>query len=255
MIKIDKTAKLPLKICKGTYKERISLAKELNRKFFDEINKKFTQKTISYDLFEKTLKNTTPIKTQVKVNPYDNKKGGVTSLCLDKTRNRIVGFLIYIAKRPFMDGLGILDTEIALHETMHYFSNLTNPKHIARAVKMFDSGLWAKTENFYNKHLYSRNEFNKQDTQQELSKFLKQFTTNEQIEFLQNSRYRLIEEYHAYDEGYKYLDKIQDLHPNLICEKIYINGKEDYHFPEKIEIITDKLKEIFTRIKTQKQSN
>ena len=244
MIKIHKTAKLPLDICKGSYKDRISLAKELNCKFFDEINKKFTQKTISYDVFEKTLKKSTPAEINVKVNPY-NKKGGTTCLYLDDIKNCISEHLIYIEKRPFMDGLGILDTGISLHETMHYFTSIANPKHIARMIKMFETGTLEKTEKFYKEILYTRNKFDKKTTQQTLSEFLKQFTPEEQIDFLQNSRYRLLEEYHAYDEGYKYLDKIQDSHPELICEKIYAREKEDYHFPEKIEIIKEKLKEIF----------
>ncbi len=243
MLKISQTAKLPLEICKGSYKDRISLAKELNSKFFDEINKKFTQKTISYDLFEKTLKDSTPANIDISVQPFD-KKGGVTCVGFDQDQD-IAGYLIRIEKRPMMDGLGILDTEVALHETMHYFSSLTNPKHNAKTLKMITSGTIAKTEKFYRDNLYTRNEFNKENTQKALSEFLKQLNTEEQIDFLQSSRYRLIEEYNAYDEGYKYLDKIQDSHPELICEKIYAREKEDFHFPEIIEIITDKLKEIF----------
>ena len=57
----------------------------------------------------------------------------------------------------------------------------------------------------------------------------------------------MIEEYNAFDEGYKYLDKIQDEHPNLICEKIYGNEKEEYNFLEKIKIVTDKLKEVIDK--------
>ncbi len=243
MIIISQTIKLPLEICKGSYKDRINLAKELNSKFFDEINKKFTQKTITFDMFEKTLKNSTPTNVNITVKPFD-KKGGVTCLCVDDQSNNL-GYLIRIEKRQMMDGLGILDTEIALHETMHYFLNLTNPKHNARALKMFYSKTLDKTEKFYRDNLYTRNEFNKENTQKALSEFLKQLNTEEQIDFLQSSRYRLIEEYNAYDEGYKYLDKIQDSHPELICEKIYAREKEDFHFPEIVEIITDKLKEIF----------
>ena len=41
MIKVLQTAKFPLEICKGTYEERIALAKDFNKKFFNEISQKF----------------------------------------------------------------------------------------------------------------------------------------------------------------------------------------------------------------------
>ena len=39
MLKVGKTAKLPLKICKGSAQERIELAKQYNEKLFNSIVK------------------------------------------------------------------------------------------------------------------------------------------------------------------------------------------------------------------------
>ena len=91
MIKVLQTAKFPLKICKGTYEERIALAKNLNKKFFNQISQKFKTNEITFDVFTKTLKKNTPAKIQIKVNEYGSKKGGCTSFKLNKKQEN--GFI------------------------------------------------------------------------------------------------------------------------------------------------------------------
>lgn len=245
MIKLLNTVKLPLKICKGTYQERLSLAKQLNATFFENISKKYLTKEISIDIFEKTLKESTPTKIDVTVNNYWT-KGGKTSFMLNETGNAIKGFIISLEKNPYRKGLAMLNTDITLHESAHYFSHLTNPKHTARVAKMYEKGLLDKTEQFYKENLYTKKDFQKEELSEKLDKFLTQFSPEEQINFLQNSRYRMIEEYNAFEQGYKYLDEIQDRHPDLICEKIYAGEKEVYKFPEKIKIVAEKLKQVIS---------
>ena len=243
MLKVLPTAKLPLKLCKGTYAERIALAKRLNENFFNKLSEKYITKEIPFDVFEKTLKECTPEKINVNVLNY-NKQGGYTCFGLNDTKNGIDKYVIYLKKDSYTGGIRLLETNYSLHETSHYFIHLTNPKHSARAVKMHETGLIEKTEPFYNENLYTKKELNEEELKQKLNDFLKQFTPEEKINFLQNSRYRMLEEYNAFDDGYKYLDEIQERHPDLICEKIYAREKEVYNFPEKIKIVADKLKEV-----------
>ncbi len=249
MIKVLQTAKFPLEICKGSCEERLALAKKLNNKFFNKISEKFTTKEISFDVFEKTLQENTPAKIGVSVKDYGNKRGGNTSFKLNDEENGIEGLLIFLEKGIYNKGIRLLDTDISLHETYHYFSHLANPKHTARTAKMHEKGLLEKTEKFYSENFYTRKKFNAEELKENLNNFLQQFTPQEQIEFLQNSRYRMTEEYNAFDEGYKYLEKIQDEHPDLICEKIYGREKEEYNFLEKFKIAADKLKEIISSIR------
>ena len=244
MIKVLQTAKFPLEICKGSCEERVALAKKLNNNFFNKISEKFKTNEITFDVFEKTLQENTPGKVQVEIKDYGNKSGGCTSFKLNDDENGIEGLLIFFEKSHYNKGIRLLNTDISLHETFHYFNHLTNPKHTARTAKMHEKGLLDKTKNFYSQNLYTRKEFNEQELRENLNEFLKQFTPQEQIEFLQNSRYRMAEEYNAYDEGYKYLDKIQDIHSDLLSEKIYGREKEEYSFPEKIKIVVEKLKEV-----------
>lgn len=243
MIKVLPTVKFPLKLCKGSYKERIAFAKRLNENFFNKLSDKFITKEVPLDVFEKTLKECTPEKINVKVLNY-NKQGGLTCFGLNDAGNGIDKYMIYLQKSPFTEGIRLLETDFSLHETSHYFLQLTNPKHSARTIKMYEKGLLEKTENFYNENLYTKKEFKEEELKQKLNDFLKQFNDEEKIDFLQNSRYRMLEEYNAFDDGYKYLDEIQDRHPDLICEKIYAREKELYNFPEKIKIVAEKLKEI-----------
>lgn len=248
MLRILPTAKFPLKICKGSYEERLALAKKLNHDFFCRISEKFTTNEVSFDVFEKTLKESTPYGIKVKTEDYGTKKG-LTCLTLNDNKNAIEGFKILLGSNPYSKGIGLLNTDTSLHETFHFFCGLSNPKHSARAVKMHEKSLDNATEGFYREKFYTRKEFNKDELNENLNKFLKQLTPQEQIEFLQNSRYRLTEEYHCYDEGYKYLDHIQDNHPDLICEKIYGREKEEFNFPEKIKIVADKLKEVIAELR------
>lgn len=243
MLRILPTAKFPLKICKGSPEERLALAKKLNNDFFCRISEKFTTNEVSFDVFEKTLKESTPCGIKIKIEDF-GMKNGLTCLTLNDDKNAIEGFKILLGSNPYSKKIRLLNTDASLHETFHYLCGLTNPKHSARAVKMHEKGLDKQTEDFYSKTLYTSKTFNPKELKQNLDNYLNQFTLPEQIEFLQNSRYRMTEEYHAYDEGYKYLDKIQDNHPDLICEKIYGRDKEEFNFPEKIKIVADKLKEV-----------
>lgn len=242
-MKLLPTAKFSLKTCKGSYSERIKLAKSLNKNFFNKIDKKYTTKEVPFDVFEKTLKECTPEEINVNVLPYPY-KGGYTAFELNNTYDGIDKLSIYIEKNFYDKGIRLLNTDTSLHETFHYFCALANPKHTARAAKMYEKNLISKTQSFYNENLYTKKDFKPEELREKLNDFLKQFTPEEQVDFLQNSRYRMLEEYNAFDEGYKYLDKIQDKHPDLIIEKIYTTPKEEYNFPDKIKIVTDKLKEV-----------
>lgn len=246
MIKILKTAKLPLEVCSGSPEKRLELAKKLNNELFSRLTKKYSTKDLPCDIFEKTVIESTPANINVNVSRLKNAylDGGLTNMSYSPEKNAIGGFNIYLPLDKDYNTAALYNTDTSLHETFHYFSHLTNPKHSAREAKMYELGLDAPTEAFYKNNLYTRKEFNSDELKKDLDSFLKDFSPRAQIEFLQNSRYRMTEEYHAYDEGFKYLDKIQDDHPDLICEKIYGREKEEYSFPEKLKIVAEKLKEV-----------
>lgn len=253
MIKITSNARLPIEICKGSAKKRLRLAKQLNKQFFNKLSKKFSAKDIELDVFEKTLKSTTAANIQFNVLPYKNYRGGLTEITANPQMNKVTGFNIYLPVNPFDGRLSLYNIETALHETFHFNFHISNPKHTARFAKMYESGLAAKTESFYGEKLYSKDKiFNTQSTAEALNNFLAGFTAYEQINFLQNSRYRLSGEIEAFAEGAKYLEMIQHIHSDKISEKISAQNITDYHFREKIKILTDKLKEIISKERENK---
>ena len=56
---------------------------------------------------------------------------------------------------------------------------------------------------------------------------------------------------HAFKEGAKYLDRIQNIHSDKIQEKISPIFVDEYHFPEKIQMINEKLKEILLKCRAK----
>lgn len=107
-----------------------------------------------------------------------------------------------------------------MHESAHYFSFMTNPKTVARMAKVYETGLYLKTQNFYNSVLYSKKSLAKPEISEKLDELLNILHPKERIDFLQNSRYRLKDELMAYNEGTKYQDLIQDIHSDKICYKV-----------------------------------
>ncbi len=67
----------------------------------------------------------------------------------------------------------------------------------------------------------------------------------EQILFLQNSRYKLAEEIQAWANGTKYSSEIHDTHINMISEKIEPDDCSDFKLGEKLQIVTEFLKKTF----------
>lgn len=61
------TAKFPLNTVKGSYEQRINLAKSLNEKFYSNITREFNTKEVMPDIFERHLKNITGNKIILKI--------------------------------------------------------------------------------------------------------------------------------------------------------------------------------------------
>ena len=250
MIKLAFTTKLPLNICKGSYENRFRHAEHLNSELFNKINLNLKEKDLSTDIFEKHIAQITENKINFNIIDSTGQKfKGKTILALNpKNPTQTDRYLVALPLNQFDKKLSIYDTEIFMHEFFHFFCALTNPKHSQRIIKMFEKNLLPKTEPFYIKYLYNKGEFNKKDLAENvLPNFLSTIPIPDRIDFLQNSRYRLKEELHAYQAGHNYSDKIQDEHLDLISEKINSENGDSYHFQEKINILNNALKKVLNR--------
>lgn len=240
MIKIDNTARYPLKFIKGTPFERKELACALNYNFFKNIAQKFKSKDVSFDVFQKTLDDSCPFHQNVTV--IKNKdKGGCLTIKVDDSGKNITGYNMLIPANSFSNEIPLTTADTFMHESAHYFSFMTNPKTVARIAKVYETGLYLKTQNFYNSVLYSKKSLAKPEISEKLDELLNTLQPKERIDFLQNSRYRLKDELMAYNEGAKYQDLIQDIHSDKICYKVDAMDCSDYNFETKIEILEEKL--------------
>lgn len=247
MIKLMSTAKLPLSQCKGTYSQRQDLAKSLNEKFYKNITKEFKQKDISPEIITRGIKRITGGKINFEIiDSTDAPFQGANFLALNKKNSQEADhYNIFLPLNKYDKSISLNDTSIFMHELFHFFCEISNPKHTRRMIKAYEKDLLTKTESFYHKYLYSKTNNNLKDLSKEkLPKFLNKLTTEEKIDFLQNSRYRLKEEKQAYKEGSKYYDRIQDEHLELITEKFSSENGNSYNFQEKINILEQQLKEV-----------
>ncbi len=240
VIKIDKIAKYPFKFIKGSQAQRDELVCALNYRFFRNIADKFKTKDISFDIFQKTLDETVPFPHNVVVKPNKN-NGGFLGINVNESLNKVIGYDMSIPKNPFSGEIPLTTADTFMHESAHYFSFMVNPKKVARIAKLYETGLYQKTQEFYNSILYSKKVLSKPKLSEKLDKFLETLKINERIEFLQNSRYRLKDELIAYKEGEKYQSLIQDIHSDKICCKVDSIDYLDYNFNMKIKVLEEKL--------------
>lgn len=251
MLRLSTKIKLPLSEIKGSYKERFELARALNSKFFKKISSEFKTKDVSPDIFEKHLAEVSSHRINFGIEdstelPFTAK----TLLFQNKDDETLVDkFKIVLPLNRFDKTISLNDTNIFMHEFFHFFCEIVNPKHIKRTLTMTENGLFNSTNDFYNKYLYSKS--SSEELKKVLPDFLETLKPEDRINFLQNSRYRLKEELEAYKEGYKYYDKIQDEHLDLISEKFSCDDGAEYNFQHKINILNDVLKKQLASLRNQ----
>ena len=210
MSRISSTAKIPLKqfMGKGSYDKRLNYAKSLNSKFFQQMLPEIKTGEISPINYRKVLKNLLPdninvhLKALSKYFSAKGFKGAVTFLGEDEFNGFEIS-LPYIKKYGKSNKNAKISAKMIttiMHENFHVFSELCNPKHLARCKFKDDSEYKIYAKNLYGE---TKGVFGFRNIKNIL-KYLKRIPLKERIDFLQNCRYRLTEEHHAFAEGAKY---------------------------------------------------
>lgn len=245
MLKVKNSVRIPLKdfVGKGSYQERIEYAKNLNNQLYQALQAKRFEGVLSVDEYKNTLKKVLPENIKFNFKTYVKKFLGHDDAYVSMIINNYdeaEKFEIQIPSRKNVSGERIIDKrddKLSMHETFHLFFEMANPKHIVRCD-------FNDTEyKFYQNWIYNRDysKFNlkkKIEWKRGLNEFLANKKKEKQIDFLQNSRYRLIEEKLAYKEGEKYGKD------NCMSEA--------FHFDEKIKIIE---KMLYKTIKKARKEN
>ena len=254
MIKVTPKTRLPLRtfINKGTYQQRLEYAQKLNAKFYEKIKNKIADNSISPKDYYTTLKELIP-KINFMVEEY-NKKGifdGTKAQmivqidkydCANKFFLQIPYTLHRYEDSAPQKRIDLSKLYLAMHENFHLFAAICNPKHTAR--QDFNSQLEA---DIYKYTMYSdlpsKFEFKeKREWKKNLEKNIQPMAISEKINFLQNCRYRLLEEKLAWNESKKY----------STTKKINV---EYFHFEEKIKIIEKLLYKLIKEARKEIKKN
>lgn len=241
MIKVGTSAKLPLKVCKGSVDNRFQLAKQYNEKFFNSICNRFKNKRLDKDVYAGKLNEIHDGKINFAIkdsNPYDF--NGCVEPMLDKSGTKVVSYDIYLPLSQQDDKINLRDVSTFMHEDFHYFVETANPKFVKRQASMHEKGLRGYAEPFYKNILYTSTCYDEKYIKKvQLPEFLKHFSISNQIEILQSFRFRLTEEMHAFREGAKYYNKVQDIYKESQVPKFPCEDGSSFHFDEKIKIIEE----------------
>ena len=245
MVKVNNSVKIPLKefLGKGSYEKRIEHAKEINAQFYQVVESKMLNGMLPVNEYKKTLQEFLPSNIKVKFKTYVKKFLGqddayVTTLMNDN--DELDKFEIQIPCREYINKQRVIekkDNNVSMHEMLHLFFAISNPKHTVRSC--FNSTEYK----FYEANIYTNmhSQFKLKDRlkwKKNLMQFLAKKSYKTQIDFLQNSRYRLLEEKLAYLEGEKYGN------PDYMSKFFY--------FDEKIKIIE---KMLYKTIKKARKEN
>ena len=245
MLKVKNSARLPLKdfIGKGSYQERIEHAKKLNAQFYTLLQSKAQDGLVLKSDFANLLKKVLPPNIDILLSTYVKKflgnEGAYVLPLTDEHDEVVERMALRIPTRKLFDNTRVFDkrdANVIMHETFHLFASLANPKLVARIT------FTQKEVKFYNGYIYTnmhskfgiRDRFN---WKKGIKEFLGRKNLETQINFLQNCRYRLLEEKLAYAEGDKYGN------PNSMNKFFY--------FEEKIKIIEKMLYKTLKKVRKE----
>ena len=234
MIKISERVRLPLKISRGTDIQRAELAENLLHKFVNRIEPEFNKRQeLSLDRVQAVLRESLPSK-RIFVETIESENGNGNN------------FLIHVDEFDRLDALALeletndkgkigLDQRNSLyHEASHFFDAICIPKTTVRSMALDDVTM-DDYLNFYHRFFYSKRKMKTKALSAKLSKFLEKYDDSDKINLLQQLRYDMRGEYHAYSRANR-----------LVPED---NGYENYRFPKKIELVTTKLRELLMELR------
>ena len=249
MLKLKNSVRIPLKdfMGKGSYQERIEHAQKLNARFYTLLQSKAQDDIVLKTDFANLLKKVLPPNIDILLSTYVKRflssEDAYVLPLTDEKDEAVERMALRIPTRKLSDNTRVFDkrdANVIMHETFHLFASLANPKHVARIT------FTEKENKFYNGYIYtnmhSKFKFKERfEWKKGLEDFLSRRSFDRQIKFLQNCRYRLLEEKLAYQEGEKY-------------------GNPDYmskffFFDEKIKIIEKFLYKAIKKARKENKSN
>lgn len=254
--KLSPTVKLPFKEVKGSVNYRQSQACNMVDKLYREILPQFNKKEeISFAQAKKALKNVLKgqIDIPIRKNGYSDIFDGGSDILYSEFTGQISKTTIDI--RTIKNKIKRVELTTLLHEFQHVADQIFHPKYLTRNQKMANIGLYTKKyDRLYDDLIYNR-EFpeGKKDKKiilnhlrNKITKFLRGLDYEDKIDYLQDIRYSLISEKHAYKTQLKYAKKLNKKHLKINKEDLE-NENKNFMFDEKIKLMKDLAFEIIQK--------
>ena len=254
--KLSPTVKLPFKEVKGSINYRQSKACNMVDKLYRGILPQFNKKEeISFAQAKKALKNVLKgqIDIPIRKNGYSDIFDGGSDILYSEFTGQISKTTIDIG--TIKNKIKRVELTTLLHEFQHVADQIFHPKYLTRNQKMANIGLYTKKyDRLYDDLIYNR-EFpeGKKDKKiilnhlrNKITKFLRGLDYEDKIDYLQDIRYSLISEKHAYKTQLKYAKKLNKKHLKINKEDLE-NENKNFMFDEKIKLMKDLAFEIIQK--------
>jgi hypothetical protein len=244
--KLAPQVSLPLANTRGTIKEREIKAKREVDKLYKDLYPYYKKDSLDFDILQKSVNKIFNNKIKISVCSLDKDETFAASSDIiyspltEKITSTTIDIPITNKKILKKDFISIL------HEFQHVTDQIYQPKYLARNQRMHLNSLYNDKYNFlYDNFIYKyEGETTKAEKKNILKKlkykvknFLKGFTVEEKIDFIQDSRYTLMQEDNAYKTQAKYA-KILNKKRHPILEEDLVKENKNFMFSEKIQLLT-----------------
>ena len=262
MITINPNVKFSYNFTRGTLNSRREFVSRLNEQFFDSFTRLFDGKKVKLSDLKKVYEANLPERKNIDVKKMKAKEF-IDGKCDYKYSDMgygtdIIGLTLEL---PIKNSkVNPTDLPTIMHENTHILSALSIPKVMALVQKMTKQNQYTNAySNWFMNTFYCFEDFDENYTPMDMvkkvidntNKFLKGKTYKEKIQYLQDVRYQLQEEIHAFEEQNKFALKLKEKGCPINEEDIQ-DYEGDFQFTKKLELIKEIMIDIF---KKKKQKN
>ena len=279
MIKINvpNTVKFSYKYTRGSYPDSVKYAQNVINETISEFIDMGYPENITLNKMKKIIKKVLPEKRRIDIKPISannpeiyGSQDYLSEQNIITGKDKFVGFVINL---PFKNGqFQLSKLPIFIHEFTHVLNALFTPKYtvqlfksesVVDRVSYYANNIPSFSKQYeicYNKNLYNKENFTSKDEipkiiqqrRKELSRLLRNRTSEEKIIILQNFRYFLQSEKCAYKSEQNLYTLLRKY--GLKCDEDLIEvDSSEYLLDEKIQMLTDMCYQEIKKIRSNLQ--
>ena len=241
----NKFTYLPLAKSKGTTEQRLQKATDMNLKFFRGLKYDFKDRKIKPMEIKRNLWDVAGKKLTINLMPkaYANDVS-ITHSVVDGRQSK--GYTLSYPFDALWEKPTIFQSKTPniLRQTQHFFTEILNPKFFRRKVSMMNQNQdWIGAINFFKENIHNSQKLEPK----KLDRFLQDKNVLEKINTLQMFRYDLMAEKNLH-EAEPLLDKEVAKFESLRFDASKYDISK-FNYDEKLQILNDKLKEVFSNVR------